>query len=107
MSGDRLTALQWRILGVLAGIEPTWTLTGGAALVGVYLKHRTTKDLDLFWHGHDKLGNLPREIQDRLSGDGLETAVLQSGGTFYQRLSNWVQRHLGRLMSDLERQAGV
>jgi hypothetical protein len=27
MSGDRLTALQWRILVVLAGIEPVWTLT--------------------------------------------------------------------------------
>jgi hypothetical protein len=37
MSGDRLTALQWRILVVLAGIEPGWTLTGGAALAGFYL----------------------------------------------------------------------
>src|SRR4051812_21086650 len=84
MSGDKLTALQWRILGVLAGIEPAWTLTGGAALAGFYLKHRPTKDLDLFWHGENHLGDLPREVGDRLSADGLEATVLQSRGTFYQ-----------------------
>jgi hypothetical protein len=32
MSGDRLSSLQWRILGILSGLEPPWTLTGGAAL---------------------------------------------------------------------------
>lgn len=84
MSGDKLTALQWRILAVLAGIEPGWTLTGGGALAGIYLKHRTTKDLDLFWHGQHQLGDLPREVRDRLSAAGLETTVLQSGGTFFQ-----------------------
>ncbi len=84
MSGDKLTALQWRILTVLAGIEPEWTLTGGGALAGFYLKHRTTKDLDLFWHGQDHLGDLPREVRDRLSAAGLEVTVLQSGGTLFQ-----------------------
>ena len=47
MSGDRLTALQRRILGVLAEITPRWTLTGGGALAGVHLGHRETRDLDL------------------------------------------------------------
>jgi hypothetical protein len=84
MSGDRLTDLQWRILAVLAGIEPGWTLTGGGALAGFHLKHRTTKDLDLFWHGQRQLGDLPREVQDRLSAAGLEATVLQSGGSFFQ-----------------------
>jgi predicted nucleotidyltransferase component of viral defense system len=84
MSGDKLTTLQWRILTVLAGIEPGWTLTGGGALAGFYLKHRTTKDLDLFWHGQHHLGDLPREVRDRLSAAGLEVTVLQSGGTFFQ-----------------------
>ncbi|HEY0554081.1 MAG TPA: nucleotidyl transferase AbiEii/AbiGii toxin family protein [Thermoanaerobaculia bacterium] len=84
MSGDKLTALQWRILAVLAGIEPGWTLTGGAALAGFYLKHRTTKDLDLFWHGQSQLGDLPREVRDRLESAGLEATVLQSGGSFFQ-----------------------
>jgi hypothetical protein len=67
MSGDKLTTLQWRILEVLAGIEPGWTLTGGGALAGFYLKHRTTKDLGLFWHGQHHLGDLPREVRDRLT----------------------------------------
>jgi predicted nucleotidyltransferase component of viral defense system len=84
MSGDKLTALQWRILGTLAGIEPVWTLTGGAALAGVYLKHRVTKDLDLFWQGRDQLGDLPREVRDRLSAAELEATVVQSGSTFFR-----------------------
>lgn len=84
MSGDKLTPLQWRILSILAGIEPTWTLTGGAALAGVYLKHRTTKDLDLFWHGQSQLGDLPREVRDRLIAARLEAAVVQTGGSFHR-----------------------
>lgn len=32
MSGDKLSGLQWRILEILPGLEPPWTLTGGAAL---------------------------------------------------------------------------
>lgn len=88
MSGDKLTALQWRILEVLAGIEPTWTLTGGAALAGIHLKHRTTKDLDLFWHGQSQLGSLPQQIRDRLTAAGLEAAVVQTSGTFYRFRAN-------------------
>ncbi len=84
MSGDKLTALQWRVLEILAGFEPPWTLTGGAALVGVHLKHRTTKDLDLFWHGQSQLGSLPQQIRDRLTATGLEVAVVQSSSTFYR-----------------------
>jgi predicted nucleotidyltransferase component of viral defense system len=84
MSGDKLTALQWRILDVLAGVQPPWTLTGGAALAGFHLKHRTTDDLDLFWHDQNQLGNMPQEVRDRLTDIGLEVNVLQSGGTFFQ-----------------------
>jgi hypothetical protein len=46
----RLSPLQERILVVLAGLEPPWTLTGGGALVGFHTKHRETRDLDLFFH---------------------------------------------------------
>jgi hypothetical protein len=84
MSGDKLTALQWRILDVLAGIQPAWTLTGGAALAGFHLKHRTTKDLDLFWHRRNQLATLPQEVRDRLASAGLEVNVVQSGDSFYQ-----------------------
>ncbi|MFL6260624.1 MAG: nucleotidyl transferase AbiEii/AbiGii toxin family protein [Thermoanaerobaculia bacterium] len=84
MSGDKLTPLQWRILDVLADVQPGWTLTGGGALAGVHLKHRVTKDLDLFWHGQDQLGDLPRTVRDRLSAAGLETTVLQTASAFFQ-----------------------
>jgi len=84
MSGDKLTALQWRILEILAGLQPPWTLTGGAALAGFHLKHRFTKDLDLFWHGQSQLGGLPQKVRDRLTAAGLEIAVVQSGDSFYQ-----------------------
>jgi Nucleotidyl transferase AbiEii toxin, Type IV TA system len=84
MSGDKLTALQWRILDILAGIQPPWTLTGGAALAGFHLKHRTTNDLDLFWHGQSQLGALPQEVRGWLIAVGLEVNFLQSGSTFSQ-----------------------
>jgi hypothetical protein len=32
--------LQWRILRVLADLDPPWVLTGGGALAGFHLKHR-------------------------------------------------------------------
>jgi hypothetical protein len=48
---SRLSSTQVAILEALAGIEPRWTLTGGAALAGFHLGHRTTRDL--FWQGHD------------------------------------------------------
>lgn len=33
----------------LAGLEPAWQLSGGAALVGFHCGQRTTRDLDLVW----------------------------------------------------------
>ena len=66
MSGDKLTALQWKILEALATIEPAFTLTGGAALAGVHLGHRTTRDLDLFWRQRDQLGDLVEKVRARL-----------------------------------------
>lgn len=85
MSGGKLTELQWRVLQALAGMEPPWALTGGAALAGVHLGHRVTRDLDLFWHGSGQLGDLPRAVQERLRSAGLEVTVLQSAPSF-QRL---------------------
>lgn len=61
MSGSRLTPFQRRILGLLAGIDPHWTLTGGGALAGVHLGHRETRDLDLFWRSRTELGTLVAE----------------------------------------------
>lgn len=84
MSGDKLSALQWRILERLSSLEPRWTLTGGGALAGFHLKHRTTRDLDLFWHGLNQLGSLPEEVRSNLVSEGLEVTPIQSGNTFSQ-----------------------
>lgn len=82
MVQSRLTPLQERILQVLAPFEPHWTLTGGGALVAIHLGHRTTRDLDLFWHGRDRLEGLAREIQDRLVEAGLGVNVLRTSLSF-------------------------
>lgn len=82
MSGDRLTPLQWRILRALASPGAAWTLTGGAALAGFHLKHRPTRDLDLFWRGRKDLGSIPRTIETALVAEGLAVHVLQTAPTF-------------------------
>ena len=48
MTRGRLTPLQVDVLDAFFRRESRFFLTGGAALVGYYLKHRTTHDLDLF-----------------------------------------------------------
>lgn len=82
MPGHSLSSLQWRVLEILGQLEPPWTLTGGAALVGFHLKHRITRDLDLFWHGLDQLGSLPAEVQSRLALAGLDASQIQTAPAF-------------------------
>jgi hypothetical protein len=43
-----LSPLQWKILRAFFALEKGFFLTGGAALVGFHLHHRTTSDLDVF-----------------------------------------------------------
>lgn len=80
------SSLQSRVVGLLSDMEPPWTLTGGAALVGVHLGHRTTRDLDLFWHGQPVLGPWVDEVEERLVRAGLEVAVLQRSPAFLRLL---------------------
>lgn len=47
-SSDKLTPLQRAVLNGMARAEPRVFLSGGAALAGFYLHHRTTVDLDFF-----------------------------------------------------------
>lgn len=68
---SRLSALQERVLDELAGMEPPWTLFGAGALIGFYLGHRTTRDLDLAFRPFVELGEIPREVEARLSLAGL------------------------------------
>ena len=81
MTDDRLTPLQRRILRVLAGLRPPWTLTGGA-LAGIYLGHRTTRDLGLFWRARPALGQSAVEAQALLRADGMDVVVLRTAPMF-------------------------
>lgn len=84
MSRGSLTDLQCRILGALAGISPPWTLTGGGAIVGFHAPYRATRDLDLFWHGRDLIGDLELEVTGRLQAAGLAGAQRRKSPAFVQ-----------------------
>jgi Nucleotidyl transferase AbiEii toxin, Type IV TA system len=81
-SAGKLTALQVRILGTLAGLTPRWTLSGGGALAGVYTQHRTTRDLDLFYQARRALEHAPEDAKARLEAVGLAVAVQQRAEAF-------------------------
>lgn len=76
-----LNSLQERVLGVVATLGG-WTLTGGGALAGVHLGHRTTEDLDLFLYGARSFDREPRTVEDALVEDGLEVTTLQRSPGF-------------------------
>ena len=78
----RLSSLQQRILEGLAPLEPRWTLTGGGALAGLYLGHRTTRDLDLFWRERRELGPLVTDAVALLGRAGLDAVVLRTSPAF-------------------------
>jgi hypothetical protein len=84
MSKAELTPLQTRVLESLSGIEPRFVLTGGAALVAVHLKHRTTRDLDLFWRDRALLGALVTAVRARLESLGLEVTDLEASPSFHR-----------------------
>ncbi len=75
---SRLSSVQRRVIAVLAGFEPRWTLTGGGALAGFHLGHRDTRDLDLFFHGRRTLDHVPTATEGTLRAAGLEVRVDQS-----------------------------
>lgn len=81
MGESRLTPAQVEILSVLAGIEPAWRLSGGAALAGFHTLHRGTRALDLFWSGAD-LGNIDVEVRRRLEASGFRVEPIQRDVAF-------------------------
>ena len=81
-SAGKLTALQVRILGTLAGLMPRWTLSGGGALAGVHTQHRTTRDLGLFYQARRALEHSPEDAKARLEAVGLGVAVQQRAEAF-------------------------
>lgn len=84
MRAGRLTPLQERILVVLASLEPSWTLTGGGALVGFYTKHRVTRDLDLFFRAQTSLGQLVSAALGLLADAGFVATPLRTSKMFAQ-----------------------
>lgn len=78
----KLSELQERLLTILAGIDPPWTLSGGGALAGFHTAHRGTRDLDLFWQQRRDLGDVVTKVRARLENAGLEAAVLQTQEAF-------------------------
>ena len=80
-SGGSLDALQKRVLSILAGFEPQFILGGGGALA-IYLAHRTTRDLDLFWPDASQLTERPRAIRQRLVDAELSVSTLQDSPGF-------------------------
>ncbi len=100
-ASSRLTSLQLRILRALSTLRPAWTLSGGGALVAFYLKHRETRDLDLFWHGTSSLGELPQRARDLLRGDGLDVSDIQTAVSFHQfRVSSGSESCVVDLVAD-------
>ncbi|MBL0195731.1 MAG: nucleotidyl transferase AbiEii/AbiGii toxin family protein [Myxococcales bacterium] len=69
---SKLTALQRDLLVAFFERQEGFFLTGGAALSGFYLGHRTTEDLDLFAPPGASLDDAAR---------ALSTAAISLGGT--------------------------
>lgn len=81
-SASKLSSLQERVLDLLAGMEPAWTLFGAGALIGFHLGHRATRDLDLAFRPLVTLGEIPREVEARLRSAGLQIDAVQRGVSF-------------------------
>ena len=84
MALGRLSPLQERVLIALADLRPPWTLTGGGALAGFHTKHRETRDLDVFFHGQQSLGEIVTDAIRTLQVAGLAAVPLRSSATFGQ-----------------------
>ncbi len=77
-----LTKLQWDLLAAFFAREQRFFLTGGAALAGFYLRHRTTEDLDLFAPPGPSLDDALNALRDACSACGAEVETLRSFADF-------------------------
>lgn len=71
------TPLQERVLMLLVSVHPQPVLFGGAALTGVWLGHRQTRDLDLLWQPCSDLTEVSGQVEQALFQGSLPCAVLQ------------------------------
>jgi len=84
-SGGSLDPLQIRVLEILGGFRPPFILGDGGALA-LYLGHRTTRDLDLFWDDVSRLDERPTAIRQRLEEGGLLVSAVQESPGFVRFL---------------------
>ncbi len=80
--GGTLTKLQWMVLEAFFEREGAFFLTGGAALVGFHLGHRTTKDLDLFTHDVEAFERGVPTLRDVARALGLNAEIRQDAPGF-------------------------
>ncbi len=57
-------------------------LGGGAALSGAYLGHRTTGDIDLFFHDGEEMRILVGALPDIATGAGMSSEILRDARSF-------------------------
>lgn len=76
-SSGSLDELQRELLAAFFEREQAFVLTGGAALVGYYLHHRVTKDLDLFGRPGADLERAERALRDAALSLGAAVTTLQ------------------------------
>ena len=92
-----LSALQRSILDALVDLDG-WRLTGGGALAGYHLGHRTTADLGLFFGERSRLDTEPVEVLGRLRVAGMDVRPVQTTPGFERHL---VERGAERVILDL------
>jgi hypothetical protein len=96
---DRLSPLQREILDDFFELAPHFYLTGGAALAGFHLGHRTTHDLDLFVE-EDRLEEGDAALADVARALGATSERLQAAPSFRRFL---VRRGEESVLVDLVR----
>lgn len=79
-TGD-LTDLQRQVLKILAKLDVSWRLSGGGAIIGAYLHHRMTRDLDIFFV-ETFLGEIPKITISLLKQFGLSVSIVQNDPAF-------------------------
>lgn len=85
MAVNRLSPLQREFLTAFFAREDRFYLTGGAALVGFYLGHRETHDLDLFNLG-DTLDEGQSKVAAIARGMGASLESIQTSPDFRRML---------------------
>lgn len=97
---SRLTSLQSDVLREFFAREKSFYLTGGAALAGFHLGHRTTHDLDLFV-ADDRLEAGERALADAARAMGAQVESVTTAPDYRRRL---LRRGADSIVVDLVRE---